>query len=100
MANDETSARPSGGGSAWLTQPGRLLRLGGSLLAAAFFVALLRFVALGVEDSLGTAFQLVITIGYGILSGLLGMRLGRHLGVLNRIAALILGGLALRLVTK
>ncbi|HMQ40788.1 MAG TPA: LysE family translocator [Paracoccus sp. (in: a-proteobacteria)] len=42
----------------------------------------------------------LITIGYGVLSGLLGMRLGRHLGVLNRIAALILGGLALRLVTK
>ncbi|MCA9317239.1 MAG: hypothetical protein KDB73_17255 [Planctomycetes bacterium] len=65
MANDETSVRPGAGGGAWLTQPGRLLRLAGSLLAAAFVVALLRFVALGVEDSLGTAFQLVITIGYG-----------------------------------
>ena len=65
MANDETSVRPGAGGGAWLTQPGRLLRLAGSLLAAAFVVALLRFVALGVEDAPGAAFQLVNTIGYG-----------------------------------
>lgn len=65
MANDETSVRPGGGGGAWLTQPGRLLRLAGSLLTAAFVVALLRFVALGVEDALGTAFELVNTVGYG-----------------------------------
>lgn len=42
----------------------------------------------------------LITMGYGILSGFLGMRLGRHMGVMNRVAAVILGGLALRLVAK
>lgn len=65
MANDDASVGTDGTGGAWLAQPGRLLRLAGSLLAAAFVLAWGRFMALGVEDALGTAFQLVNTIGYG-----------------------------------
>ncbi len=42
----------------------------------------------------------IITMGYGVLAGLLGMRLGRHMGVLNKLAAVIFGGLAVRLVVK
>lgn len=40
----------------------------------------------------------LITMGYGILAGLAGRALARRLGVLNRVAAVIFAGLALRLV--
>lgn len=42
----------------------------------------------------------VITIGYGILAGLMGLRLGQHMGVLNRVASVIFAGLAIRLVAR
>ena len=37
-------------------------------------------------------------LGYGALAGWAGQALGPRLGVLNRVAALIFGGLSLRLV--
>jgi len=40
----------------------------------------------------------IITMGYGALAGWLGGRLARRMGVLNRVAALLFGGLAARLV--
>ena len=42
----------------------------------------------------------VVTMGYGLVAGWLGARLGAHLGVLNRIAAVMFAGLALRLVAR
>ena len=42
----------------------------------------------------------LVTIGYGVVAGWLGLRLGRRLGLMNRIAAVIFAGLALRMVTK
>ncbi|NHF74360.1 LysE family translocator [Paracoccus xiamenensis] len=42
----------------------------------------------------------IITMGYGILAGLLGMRLGKHMGILNKVAGVIFAGLAVRLVAK
>ena len=42
----------------------------------------------------------LITMAYGILAGFLGMRLSKHMGVLNRISAVIFAGLAVRLVVK
>lgn len=52
---------------------------------------------------LGLIFALtgtLVTMGYGIAAGWLGARLGAHLGVLNRIAAVMFAGLALRLVAR
>lgn len=40
----------------------------------------------------------LITMGYGALAGLVRQRLARRLGVLNRVAAVVFAGLALRLV--
>lgn len=40
----------------------------------------------------------MITAGYGALAGMAGRRLGARMGILNRVAALMFGGLALRLV--
>ena len=42
----------------------------------------------------------LVTMGYGIVAGWLGARLGAHLGILNRIAAVMFAGLALRLVAR
>ncbi|WBU64032.1 LysE family translocator [Paracoccus aerodenitrificans] len=42
----------------------------------------------------------LVTIAYGIVAGWLGLRLGRHLGVMNRVAAIIFAGLAVRMVAK
>lgn len=42
----------------------------------------------------------LITMAYGILAGFLGMRLSKHMGVLNRISEVIFAGLAVRLVLK
>lgn len=42
----------------------------------------------------------VITMAYGIIAGWMGLRLGRHMGVLNKVAAVIFAGLAIRLVAK
>ena len=42
----------------------------------------------------------LITMAYGIVAGVLGMRLSKHMGVLNRISAVIFAGLAVRLVVK
>ena len=42
----------------------------------------------------------LVTMGYGLVAGWLGARLGAHLGVLNRIAAVMFAGLALRLVAR
>lgn len=42
----------------------------------------------------------MVTIGYGVVAGYAGQMLGRRLGLLNRIAALMFAGLALRLVAK
>ena len=42
----------------------------------------------------------LITMGYGVLAGWLGMRLGARLKVMNRVAALLFLGLAARLVAR
>lgn len=42
----------------------------------------------------------LVTMGYGILAGHAGRMLARRLRIVNRIAAVIFAGLALRLVTK
>lgn len=42
----------------------------------------------------------VVTIGYGILGGYAGQVLGRRLGIINKIAAVMFMGLALRLVAR
>ncbi len=50
---------------------------------------------------LGAIFALtgtLITMGYGALAGLIRQRLARRLGVMNKIAAVVFAGLALRLV--
>ena len=42
----------------------------------------------------------LVTMGYGIVAGWLGARLGAHLGILNRVAAVMFAALALRLVAR
>ncbi|WCR11300.1 LysE family translocator [Paracoccus stylophorae] len=52
---------------------------------------------------LGLIFALtgtIVTVGYGVVAGLAGHVIGRNLGILNRIAAVMFAGLALRLVAK
>ncbi|MBL8562419.1 MAG: LysE family translocator [Gemmobacter sp.] len=40
----------------------------------------------------------IITCGYGLLAGMAGQALGRRMGALNKLAALLYGALALRIV--
>ncbi|MBC9246106.1 LysE family translocator [Paracoccus sp. 11-3] len=42
----------------------------------------------------------LVTIGYGVVGGLAGQVIGKRLGLLNKIAAVMFAGLALRLVVK
>lgn len=42
----------------------------------------------------------LVTIAYGVVAGWLGLRLGKHLGIMNRVAAVIFAGLAVRMVAK
>ncbi len=52
---------------------------------------------------LGLMFTLsgtLVTMGYGIVGGFAGHIIGRRLGIVNRIAAVMFAGLALRLVWK
>lgn len=42
----------------------------------------------------------IVTMGYGIVGGLAGQVIGKRLGLVNRIAAVMYAGLALRLVAK
>ncbi len=42
----------------------------------------------------------LVTIGYGVVAGYAGQMLGRRLGLLNKIAAVMFAGLAIRLVAK
>lgn len=42
----------------------------------------------------------LVTIGYGVVAGYAGRMLSRRMGIVNRIAAVMFAGLALRLVTK
>lgn len=42
----------------------------------------------------------IVTMGYGIVAGYAGQMLGRRLGVVNKIAAVMFAGLAIRLVAK
>lgn len=42
----------------------------------------------------------LVTMGYGIAAGYAGHLIGRRLGLVNRIAAVMFAGVALRLVTK
>lgn len=42
----------------------------------------------------------LVTMGYGILAGYAGQMLGRRLGVVNKIAAVLFAALAIRLVLK
>lgn len=42
----------------------------------------------------------VVTVGYGVLAGWLGLRLGSRMGLMNRLAAVMFAGLALKLVTE
>ena len=43
---------------------------------------------------------MLVTIGYGVVAGYAGQMLGRRLGLVNKIAALMFAGLAVRLVVK
>ncbi|AUH64945.1 LysE family translocator [Paracoccus zhejiangensis] len=43
---------------------------------------------------------MLVTIGYGVVAGYAGQVLGRRLGLVNKIAAVLFAGLALRLVAK
>ncbi|RNF33426.1 LysE family translocator [Paracoccus methylarcula] len=52
---------------------------------------------------LGLIFTLtgtIVTMGYGVVGGLAGQVIGRRLGLVNRIAAVMYAGLAMRLVAK
>lgn len=52
---------------------------------------------------LGLIFALtgtLVTIGYGVAAGLAGQVIGKHLGLVNKIAAVMFAGLAIRLVVK
>lgn len=52
---------------------------------------------------LGLMFTLsgtLVTMGYGIVAGYAGQVIGKRLGIVNRIAAVLFAGLALRLVWK
>ena len=42
----------------------------------------------------------LVTIGYGVVAGYVGHMLGKRLGLLNKIAAVMFAGLAIRLVAK
>lgn len=42
----------------------------------------------------------LVTMGYGIVAGLAGQALARRMGVVNRLAAVLFAGLALRLATE
>lgn len=42
----------------------------------------------------------VVTMGYGVIAGCFGQVIGKRLGIVNKIAAVLFAGLALRLVTK
>ncbi|SIS71960.1 LysE family translocator [Paracoccus saliphilus] len=42
----------------------------------------------------------IVTMGYGVVGGLAGQVIGRRLGLVNRIAAVMYAGLAMRLVAK
>lgn len=42
----------------------------------------------------------LVTMGYGIVAGYAGQVLGRRLGLMNKIAAVVFAGLAVRLVAK
>lgn len=42
----------------------------------------------------------LVTMGYGLVAGWLGARLGQRLGVLNRVAAVMFAALAVRLVAR
>lgn len=45
-------------------------------------------------------FGMAVTVGYGVVAGYAGQILGRRLGIMNRIAAVMFAGLAVRLVVK
>ena len=52
---------------------------------------------------LGLIFALtgtLVTMGYGMVAGWLGLRLGRRMGIMNRIAAVMFAALAVRLVAR
>lgn len=42
----------------------------------------------------------IVTMGYGLVGGLAGQVIGRRLGLVNRVAAVMYAGLAIRLVAK
>lgn len=42
----------------------------------------------------------IVTMGYGVVAGYAGQMLGRRLGIVNKIAAVMFAGLAVRLVAK
>ena len=42
----------------------------------------------------------LVTMGYGVVAGYAGHAIGRRLGLINKIAAVMFAGLAIRLVTK
>ena len=42
----------------------------------------------------------LVTIGYGVVGGYAGHVIGRRLGVVNKIAAVMFAGLAIRLIAK
>lgn len=42
----------------------------------------------------------IVTMGYGVVAGYAGQVIGKRIGIINKIAAVMFAGLALRLVTK
>ena len=56
-----------------------------------------QFLGLGLMFTLSGT---LVTMGYGVVAGYAGHMLGRRLGLLNKIAAVMFAGLAIRLVVK
>ncbi|QRZ13085.1 LysE family translocator [Paracoccus methylovorus] len=56
-----------------------------------------QFLGLGLMFTLSGT---LVTMGYGLIGGFAGQAIGKRLGIVNRIAALMFAGLALRLVWK
>ena len=42
----------------------------------------------------------LVTMGYGVLAGVMGRAIGRRLGVMNKVAAVLFAGLAAKLVAE
>lgn len=112
LAWQSWNAGPASGAKA-ITQPWRAVRRGFLTNALNPKVALfiLAFLPQFTDPALGPVWQQIVllgglftltgtlvTVGYGVLAGALGQALGTRMAILNKIAAVMLGGLAIRLI--